>query len=260
MLCDNPQSVHRVHGLDIQDTALADLETSSIVQATNCGVIYHLLALSFSMPNSATGFHLKQTVGELGVEVWDDNGGNGRRLPMAPFIRSLSAFDPDRLESVQREYVRLFGLGIGQHEAQCLPIECAYRPDLSADRLACTLQETYGTWGIDVPLALACRVETQLEFLAFLCRHEAEKGVPQAKDDFLDQHARRWLPDFAAQVAVHTQLLCFRTAANLLAAFLQAQCPLASNDSTLGAGRLSMPQSNTSAQPLSRTIFTEVSR
>lgn len=195
------------------------------MEATNCGVIYHLLALCFSMPSAATGFHLKQTVGELGVEVWDDNGGNGRRLPMASFIRSLSAFEPDRLEVVQREYVRLFGLGAGQYGALCPPVECAYRLDLAADWLACALQETYATWGIEVPLALACRVETQLEFLAFLCRHEDQKGVSQAKDDFLNWHARRWLPEFAARVAAHTQLLCFRTSANLLAAFLQAECP-----------------------------------
>lgn len=230
------------------------------MRATNCGVIYHLLALSFSMPNAATGFHLKQTVGELGVEVWDENGGNGRRLPMAPFIRSLNAFEPDRLEATQREFVRLFGLGAASREALCPPVECAYRPDVAADRLACALQETYGVWGVDVPLALVCRVDTQLEFLAFLCRHAEERGVQQAKDNFLHQHAQRWLPDFSAQVAAHTQLLCFRTAANLLAAFLHAECPQASNDSAPGAGHLAVPQPESSARCLGTTIFTEVSR
>lgn len=200
------------------------MNTSQTVDAANRSLIYHLLALSFTLPSVVTGFHLKQTVGELGVEVWDTGEGNGRRLPMALFIRSLSVFDSNQLEVVQHEHVRLFGLGITQKTALCPSVECAYRPEMAADRLACALQDIYGAWGVDVPLALACRVETQLEFLAFLCRYTDEKGVQQVKDDFLNQHARRWLPDFADQVANRSQQLYYRTAANLLAAFLQTEC------------------------------------
>ena len=183
--------------------------------------LYELLALSFTYPDDYFVDRLKGLIGELEVEAWDEDSHGLPVLPIAPYIRALATFNEQTIERVQQEYVRLF---IESHpDALCSVHEWVYCLDTPREALAHTLQITYASWGQDVSLFVATHVETELEFLALLCRYTNDEASRRARQNFLREHALRWLPRFAEDVANCTQLDFYRAAAQLLAAFLEIE-------------------------------------
>lgn len=185
-------------------------------------LIYELLALSFSYPDASFAERLKGLVGELEVEVLAEDSHGLPVLPIVSFIRALATFDQQMVGQAQQEYVRL--LAESHPEALCSAHEWFYRLEVPRNTLACALQETYAFWGQDVSLDVATRVETELGLLALLCRRlDDDEAAQRARQDFLDEHALRWLPRFAVDVAACTRLDFYRAAARLLGAFLEIE-------------------------------------
>jgi len=186
-----------------------------------CAQLYHLLALSFACPDAGFAERLTRLMGELRLETWDRDSDGQPILPIAPFIRELAAFDQQKLAQIQQECRRLFA---SDHpEALCPAQAWAYRPDLPPEALTQAAQSAYMTWGQEIPLTRATHLETQLEFLAYLCRHADDEAARIARREFLYQQALVWLLRFADKVAVMTRLDFYRAAAQLLTDFLKLE-------------------------------------
>jgi TorA maturation chaperone TorD len=181
-------------------------------------ILCHLLAQSFSYPNIYLADSLKRLVGNLCIESWDSDSQGQPLLPIAPFIRVLATLDQRQIELLQQEHMRLFGGD--RSPGLCPPYAWAYRPDVSAETLAENAQRIYAAWGWDVVWDRATHLETELEFLAFLYRQTDNEAAQLVRENFFSQHALIWLLRFAADVVIAAQFEFYRTAAQLLTAFV----------------------------------------
>jgi TorA maturation chaperone TorD len=186
-----------------------------------CAQLYHLLALSFACPDAGFAERLTRLIGELRLETWDSDSAGQPILPIAPFIRELAAFDQQKLTQIQQECQRLFAQD--SPEALCPAQAWAYRPDLPREVLTQAAQSAYLAWGQKIPPTRTTKLETQLEFLAYLCRHADDEAAQSARRDFLYQQALVWLLHFADKVVLMTRLDFYRAAAQLLTAFLKLE-------------------------------------
>jgi TorA maturation chaperone TorD len=184
-------------------------------------ILYHLLAQSFSYPNIYLADSLKRLVGELCIESWDSDSLGQPLLPMVPFVRVLATLDQRHIELLQQEHLLLFG---GDHSSGlCPPYAWRYRPDVSEETLAENALQIYATWDWDVVPSRATHLETELEFLAFLYRHTDNEAAQLARETFFSEQALVWLLRFAVKVERAAQTEFYRTAAQLLTAFVKME-------------------------------------
>jgi TorA maturation chaperone TorD len=113
-------------------------------------------------------------------------------------------------------------------------------PDRGAGRLngaaAAYAAAAYRAQGVTTapdPHELPDHVTIELEFLFHLCRREEDawghddgetaRGLRRALDRFLDEHASRWLPEFAASVKEAARVELYQALADLLSTHLSAE-------------------------------------
>jgi TorA maturation chaperone TorD len=183
-------------------------------------LLYHLLARSFAYPEPYFAEELAALVGDLGLEAWEGDTKEPSVLPIASFIWVLAALNQELPGTLQQEHERLFGID-GLKAALCPAHAWAYRFDLPRETLVETARNAYTTWGQEITPARATHVETQLEFMAYLCRRGDETASQTARRDFLYKHALAWLLRFAAAVTAATRLEFYQAASELLATFLK---------------------------------------
>lgn len=188
----------------------------TILSADNAATLYTLLARSFSGPTPATMAAITMLLGELPLEMLDAPAGGQPLLPVA----SLSwAMTQARLPQLQTEYARLFG-----ERGLVCPYSRAYRTDILPEELDRQAGRFYEAWQITPPAGQLTHVETELEFLGQLRRRQADTPTAAAAvAEFLFQHALVWLLNFAGRVVVVAQYQFYRSAAQLLSAFLQVE-------------------------------------
>jgi len=184
-------------------------------------ILYHLLAQCFSYPSNYLIESLKRLVGELRIESWDSGSQGQPILPIASFVRALAALDRRVIGDLQQEHARLFGKD--GSTALCPAYAGAYYSDVWGGVLAQDAQRIYAAWRQDTALDRATHIETQLEFLAHLCRQADNEAAQLARQDFLHKRVLNWLPRFAADLSAATQFDFYRTTAQLLAAFLEIE-------------------------------------
>ena len=164
---------------------------------------------------------------------------------------ALAALDEDRrwaascgltaaLNALAIEHARLF-TGPGRPVVMCYASQYLDRDEHDPRRLngaaAAYAAAAYRAEGValaDGPSELPDHALIELEFLYHLCRRvelarEQGNGCEATRlegvlDEFLDEHARLWLAEFAAAVATAARLDLYRALAELLLAYLSAGC------------------------------------
>lgn len=124
-----------------------------------------------------------------------------------------SLADPPDYHALEREYVQLFVHN--PKRAPCLPYESEHvdHGGQSAGWIAASLEQEYAAAGLALSPSLKDlpdHVSVELEFMAFLCRQEADawnrEVVNEAvqslerQAEFLNRHLANWFPRWARQV------------------------------------------------------------
>jgi DMSO reductase family type II enzyme chaperone len=150
---------------------------------------------------------------------------------LATLAQAAAAADPAR---VAAEYVALFDGAV-----KCPPYEGAYGPPQMAGKSAqlADIAGFYTAFGME-PAAgqpdVEDHVATELEFLSALAvkeawalaeRHDEHAEVSRkASASFLADHLGRWAPAFATALESATDLAYYRVVAQLVAAWIAADC------------------------------------
>ena len=203
-------------------------------------------------------FGLRQPSAAYLTALIDGSLGDGLRSAVSgldcdesTYKPALAAFDRARgwaaecgldqaLSALGVEHARLF-TGPGRPVVLCYASQYLDRDEHGPGRLngaaAAYAAAAYGTEGValvDEPRELPDHVVLELEFAFHLCRraeHAWEQGDgPEATrltgvlGDFLDEHARPWLVEFAANVVSSARMDLYRALAELLLAHLTPEC------------------------------------
>ena len=114
-----------------------------------------------------------------------------------------------------------------------MPGRGAGRLNGAAAAYAAAAYQAQGVATAPDPHELPDHVTIELEFLFHLCRREedawghdddeAARGLRRALDQFLGEHASRWLPEFAASVKAAATVDLYQALADLLGTHLSAE-------------------------------------
>lgn len=184
-------------------------------------ILYHLLAQCFIYPNVYSIEALKKLMGELKIETWGSRSDRQPILPIAPFVRTLAALNRRTIRDLQQEYARLFGED--GSAASCSAYFGSSSLRMWDDVLAQSTQNIFDMWRQGIDIEQTTHIETQLEFLSYLCQHADNEATQLAKQDFLHQCVFNWLPRFAGDVVAATRFDFYRTTAQLLVALLDVE-------------------------------------
>lgn len=153
--------------------------------------------------------------------------------PWRRLLDRLEALEAQDLAALQSDHVRLFNLD--SESAPCFPYESCYLAPTSQDTswLAVQLQHTYARAGLSLAPTLNERPDhaaVELEFMASLCRQEAEAWERAAQEDglaalaqqrlFLRVHLERWFGPFTRQVRARAAEPLYALAAEAAEAFV----------------------------------------
>ncbi|MFQ5854464.1 MAG: molecular chaperone [Anaerolineae bacterium] len=171
--------------------------------------LYRLFAASLLYPDRDRIATLRAVAGELleSKSLW---GGFDFSDPLARLLKVLSDLTEEAKDEIEEDYVRLFLV-----KPIAPPYESFYLdPDgQSRGWMAVQIEREYADAGLILSpdrKKLPDQVAVELEFMAFLCRHQAQALEDHATDDsmafkerqraFMAQHLGRWFPRFARQV------------------------------------------------------------
>lgn len=218
-------------------------------RAARCGAaVLRALALGFGEPDEMLvtalaggelADELRSAVDELGV--WDACAGAVReveRLAVAPAEEAPA----EVLKELRVEYARLF-TGPGRPAVACY--ESEYREQPRADgrgRLGGSTAAAVEVAYLDEGVATVAGrreppdfVAVELEFLYTLSHREAQAWAAgdaaeahrlgSACEGFMEEHAQRWLPAFAAAVRAESRHPFYAALGDLLSSFLAAWRP-----------------------------------
>lgn len=196
--------------------------------------VYGWLALSFYRPDETLRQALAQgaMVRELSAgTAWL---GNDQQL-MMPGIRALEACTTCGLDALQAEYERLFGKSV----ERISPCESTYSwrgsGDIltEAEELQRGLQQLYSQFGVSPVDEPADHVAVQMEFVAYLCGHEARqwqagaalaaRQLRRQESDFLTDHPGKWMPEFCWRLSGQRRPSFYATAAGLADRWLKLE-------------------------------------
>ena len=218
-----------------------DVSSEEAAQLIVSATAYELLAFSFRYPGAELAGAVAS--GEWAEAAAEVAGALGLALPQG-WDAGLAAYagqEPESLlHALRAEATRLF---VGAPEPAVSPYEGVWRAaddgvqallfvnphSMAVERFmrSCGLGRPEGT---NEPLD---RVDAELELLQFLCMLEAgpaeapegaeppEGGWAAARERFLEEHARMWMPRFADEVAEESREPFYRAAAQVLKTVLE---------------------------------------
>jgi TorA maturation chaperone TorD len=197
-------------------------------------IVYRWLALGFYPPDEDLAAALRD--GRLVVEITAAIDWLGQdRQPLIDQLAQLRPSYDVALTELVAEYERLFGTGLDR----IAPREAAYRWRDASDVLqnreavAQLLRLQYQQFGVTPVNDRDDHVAVELEFLSFLCGHEAASWASGATEAarllrrqegaFLDDHLGRWLPEFCQRVRARTLSPVYAVLAGLSDAWLRLE-------------------------------------
>jgi len=198
--------------------------TDSNSPATFRSNIYRILALSFAPPRTESK--------NLYVAI----------LEALAILRSTGA-DPSegvRFSDLSREHLRLF---VGPGHIQCPPYEAVYRKDkpllekgLVMGPSMADVRRRYAEANVAMSQKftdLPDHIAVEMEFMYFLCIEESKfteqrnneelSKIRKMQQEFLDEHLKPWVNDFANCVLQSSNSSFFKASANLLKAFIESE-------------------------------------
>lgn len=214
-------------------------ETSVLAQA----VLYRELARAFAYPDEALlrdlggGFlgRVRSAAEALtAIEARPEGAEHltGDRLkPLVEELHRAVELLPSATVSLAEEHTRLFA-----RQVLCSPYEGSYEPDRTFGRVQglAELASLYAAFGVRVAereKELPDHVGVELDFLACLCAKEVyalERDQPErvavcrvARQRFIEDHVRRWLPLLADRVAKQARLDFYPAVARLVVAAVE---------------------------------------
>lgn len=125
----------------------------------------------------------------------------------------VAAFEREDVETLQAEYTRLFLNGYPR--TICPPYESVYLEQRMHGEAAVAVAAAYAEWEMSVEPCLIDHLATELEFLAFLAsaeslENELSEEARKASDAFMQQHFRRWTPQFVADLKAGATMDAYR--------------------------------------------------
>jgi TorA maturation chaperone TorD len=205
---------------------------SRVAQARS--TVYGWLALSFYRPDDVLSHAL--TRGTMGKELSASTAwlGNDQQL-LLPGIKALETCTTCRLGDLIAEHQRLFGKSV----ERISPCESTYSWRRSSDLLTDAedlhrrLQQLYSQFGVSPVKEPADHIAVQMEFMAYLCGHEARKWQASAalaarqlrrqESDFLADHTGKWVPEFSWRMSKQIRPSFYTAAAGLADQWLKME-------------------------------------
>lgn len=194
--------------------------------------VYGWLALSFYEPDEALLAALTDGTVATDLTACTEWLGEQDQQRLLPGIEALAPAAGE-LEALRAEHGRLFGRSV----ERISPCEATYRWKGCGDVLGegedlrRGLQQLYGQFGVAPAAEPADHIAVQLEFMAYLCRHEArewEAGASSAArqlrrqaSDFLADHPGKWIPAFSWRLSRQASGSFYAIAAGLADRWLE---------------------------------------
>ncbi len=189
--------------------------------------VYGILALAFSPPKKESG-----KLYEAILQAHQSLGANDRSIGNENSTQDLS------VAPLSKEYLRLF---VGPGRVPCPPYESVHRQDrpilekgLVMGPSTADVRHRYAEAGLVMPknfTDLPDHIAVEMEFMHFLCAEElkdigqgnSEESTRRKKmeQEFLKEHLEPWVERFADCVLKSTNSSFYRSAAELLKAFVK---------------------------------------
>jgi TorA maturation chaperone TorD len=206
----------------------SSIDPNSTAEDNFRGNVYRILALAFSPPQPETkNIHSAILDAYASLHSVEDT--------------SASEVDPSEnamSTDLGREHLRLF---VGPGHIQCPPYEAVYRKDrpllekgLVMGPSTADVRRRYTEANLAMSKKftdLPDHIAVEMEFMHFLCAEESkftQQGNPQEsakirkmQQEFLNEHLKPWVNDFADCVLRSTNSSFYKRAADLLKAFIE---------------------------------------
>jgi TorA maturation chaperone TorD len=183
-----------------------------VMRREDRAALYRLLAQGLAYPDPHFVRNLRTSIGKLGLVFLEDPS-----LPLSAFMQELGKLAALPLDQVQGEHTRLF---INAYpRVPCPPYESVYREGELLGDVADRVALEYCRWGL-LSGEHVDHAGAELEFLAFLLTLGTFESLAAA-DRFLKEHVLRWMPTWAEDLVLASQLGFYRAAGELTASVLR---------------------------------------
>ncbi len=188
--------------------------------------MYQLLIVMFSAPMSQESYSL----------IKDNVQTNGfpEEISDGDFLKSF--FQEEETSAIQKTREDYFRLFVGPESLPCPPWESVYRGKDRAlfDYPTFEVRDLYSYFGLEMKKQEGQHDEAddhliyELEFMSILIDQALEADSPAeqtaallGQKKMLDEHLKKWIPDFAQDILTNASSLFFQGSANILNSFIQ---------------------------------------